>query len=107
MKSSEGPLDLAGLGVGPPVALGNLDSLTDGSDARCKGQKPLVRVLLEVPVVVKVDNADGKSVVDATVTALLLVAASPDRLCVEGIDMSLPKGETALSARLDKGTAGN
>ncbi|MFT3768696.1 MAG: hypothetical protein QM820_24890 [Minicystis sp.] len=98
-----GDVDLGRAEVGPLAALPRLDAL-----AVCTDEKARYRFLIDLPIPVRVTGkgGGGEALIDQQVTVALLVTASAERLCVEGVEAALPKGTaTVLSATMGKGAA--
>jgi hypothetical protein len=85
-----GDLDLGRASVGPLSPLGSLETIAEASLGACRSAKATHRFLAESPVALRVLGKGGAVLLEQVVTMWGLVAASADRLCVEGIEAALP-----------------
>jgi hypothetical protein len=87
-------VDLGRAEVGPLAALPRLDTL-----AACAAGPRSLRFLAEIPLSVRVVGA-REEWLDQQLSASVLVAVGPERLCVEGVEVAVAKGRGAVLGAL-------
>lgn len=102
-----GALDLGRAEVGPLRALGSLRTLGAAGLGACGGSPGAYRFLMELPVDVRVSDGSGREVIRGNSFAVMRISASGERLCAEGVEAKLPRGEPWLlvSAVFDRPAA--
>jgi hypothetical protein len=98
-----GDVELGRAQVAPLTALGRLETLSEAGVGACASLKATHRFLAELPVSLRVSGQGGEALLDQQVTAAVWIEASPERLCVLGVEAALPRdAATVLSASLGK-----
>lgn len=82
------PLDLARAEVGPLRPLGSLASLLAASAPSCAPDRLLYRFIADIPIEVRLTAKGGRELLDTSMLATALLAASSDQLCVEGLELT-------------------
>ena len=87
-----GALDLGRAEVSPLAALGSLRTLGAAGSGAC-GRPGTYRFLADLPVDVRVVGKAGRELLRGSSLAVVLVSGSGERLCAEGVEARLPRGE--------------
>jgi hypothetical protein len=96
-----GDLDLGRAEVGPLVALGRIDDLADPSACSAATH----RLLVELPARLRIVGPAGQAF-DEAVTVQAVLAAGPNRTCVEALEAVVRRGDSiVLRARLGSGAS--
>ena len=99
-----GDLDLARAEVGPLVALGGIDTLTDGGAPACAASTGTIRFLADLYPTLAITSKGSVPVHVQEGLATFLIEASPGRLCAAGLEMGFPRGKSAaLTVRFGRG----
>jgi hypothetical protein len=87
-----GALDLGRAEVAPLTALGSLRTLGLAGVGAC-GRPGTHRFLADLPFDVRVVERSGREVLRGSALGVVLVSGSSERLCLEGVEAKLPRGE--------------
>lgn len=85
-----GPLDLGRAEIGVLRPLGAVNSLVAADAPACSSIRPLYRFVADVRVPVRLRSKADQPLLERPLSVSLLVAASAERLCVEGLEIRLP-----------------
>jgi hypothetical protein len=99
-----GDLDLTRAEVGPLVALGGMDTLTEGGAPACVASKGTVRFLADLFTSLKITGKGSVPLQAQDGLASFLIEASPERLCASGLEVGISRGKAAdLTVRFGRG----
>lgn len=99
-----GDLDLARAEVGPFVALGGIDTLTERDAPGCVEPRGAIRFLADLFTSLEVTGTGSVPLPPQDGLASFLIEASPQRLCAAGVEVGFPGGKPAdLTARFGRG----
>ena len=99
-----GDLDLARAEVGPFVALGGIDTLTERDAPGCVEPRGAIRFLADLFTNVEVTGKGSVSFPPQDGLASFLIEASAQRLCAAGVEVGFPRGKPAdLTVRFGHG----
>jgi hypothetical protein len=90
-----GALDLSRAEVSPLGPLGSLRTLGLAGVGACS-RPGTHRFLADLPIDVRVVERSGREVLRGSALAVVLVSASGERLCAEGVEAKLPRGEPLI-----------
>jgi hypothetical protein len=90
-----GALDLGRAEVSPLGPLGSLRTLGPAGSGPCS-RPGTFRFLADLPIDVRVVERSGREVLRGSALAVVLVSASGERLCAEGVEAKLPRGEPLI-----------
>ena len=98
-----GDLDLARAEVGPLVALGRIDTLTERGAPACATQKGAIRFLADLITDVKIAGKGGARFHAPDSLTTFLIEASAERLCAVGMEKGILRGKSVdLTVRFDR-----
>lgn len=99
-----GDLDLARAEVGPLVALGGIDTLTEGGAPACAAPEGTIRFLADLFTSLTITGKGSVPLHAQEGLATFLIQASPERLCASGLEVGIPRGNPAdLTVRFGRG----
>ena len=99
-----GDLDLTRAEVGPLVALGAIDTLTEGGAPACAAPKGAIRFLADLFTSLAITGKGSVPLQAQDGLASFLIEATPERLCATGLEVGIPRGKAAdLTVRFGRG----
>ena len=99
-----GDLDLARAEVGPLVALGGIDTLTEGGAPGCAATPGTIRFLADLFTSLAITGARSVPFHAQEGLATFLIEATPQRLCAAGVEVGFGRGNPAdLTVRFGRG----
>ena len=99
-----GDLDLARGEIGPLVALGRIETLTDSGAPACSSQPGAIRFVADLSIDLKLAGKGSAPLHAQRSLATFLIEASATRLCAAGVEVGFPQAKPAdLTVRFGRG----